>query len=42
MDSILAIMFGCFLCTFLALIFMELRRIRRCVEPKPPEPPAQS
>jgi len=40
MDSILVIMFGCFLCTFLALIFMELRRIRRCVESKPSESPA--
>jgi hypothetical protein len=34
MDSILTIMFGCFLCTFLALIFMELRRIRKKVEAK--------
>jgi hypothetical protein len=35
MDSIITIMFGCFLCTYLALIFMELRRIRKSVEPKP-------
>jgi len=41
MDSILIIMFGCFICTFLALIFMELRRVRRAMESEPEKPPAQ-
>jgi hypothetical protein len=40
MDNVLAIMFGCVLCTMTALNFMELRRIRKKLDSQ--QAPAQA